>query len=210
MIGYLRCSTREQAEEGYSLAAQRDRIEREAAHRGWTITHWVEDPGVSGKRMDRPGLDYALRLLEDGRASGVIVSKLDRLGRSVAGMADLLKHAEKHGWNLVALDIGIDSTNYTGRMVLHMLAAVAEWERDRMAERTSEGMAQARLVGHVPGPSRSTAPTLAARILRERAESKSYAAIADGLNRDGFTTRNGKQWKTGTVRMVLQQQGAVA
>jgi DNA invertase Pin-like site-specific DNA recombinase len=209
VIGYVRCSTREQATDGYSLAAQRDRIQREADHRGWTITHWVEDPGVSGAKMDRPGLDYALALLQDGRASGLVVSKLDRLGRTVVGLADLLKHADKYGWNLVALDVGIDSTNYTGRMVLHVLAAVAEWERDRIGERTSEGMAQARLLGNIPGRPRATPATLAARIVRERTEGKTYTSIAAGLNDDGHRTSRGKNWLPGTVRMVLEQEGAV-
>ena len=97
------------------------------------------------------------------------MSKPDRLGRSVVGLSGLLAHTTKHGWSLVALDLKIDSTTYTGRTFLHVLAALAEWERDRLAERTSEGRAYAReRYGHVPGRRRENPEELAARIVRER------------------------------------------
>lgn len=210
MIGYVRCSTRDQAAEGNSLDVQRRKIAEAAESRGWTITHWVEDAGRSGKTMDRPGVKNALDLLEQKRADGLVVAKLDRLGRSVAGLSGVLAHATKHGWSLVALDMDIDTTTHTGRMVLHVLAALAEWERDRAAERTSEGMAYARdAYGHVPGRPRGTPEELASRIVRERMRGETLAAIARGLNSDGYFTTRGKDWRPGTVRMVLAQEGVL-
>jgi DNA invertase Pin-like site-specific DNA recombinase len=97
VIGYVRCSTKEQAMEGYSLEVQRAKICEEAGSRGWTMAHWVEDAGKSGRTMDRPGIRYAVELLEQGKAEVLVVSKLDRLGRSVVGLSGLLAHATKPG-----------------------------------------------------------------------------------------------------------------
>jgi DNA invertase Pin-like site-specific DNA recombinase len=93
-------------------------------------------------------------------------------------------------------------------MFVHLLAALAEWERDRLAERTSEGMAYAReKYGHLPGRRRGTPEELAARIVRERMGGATLATVADGLNSDGYATTRGKDWRPGTVHMVLRRRG---
>jgi DNA invertase Pin-like site-specific DNA recombinase len=95
-------------------------------------------------------------------------------------------------------------------MFVHLLAALAEWERDRLAERTSEGMAYAReKYGHLPGRRRGTPEELAARIVRERMGGATLATVADGLNSDGYATTRGKDWRPGTVHMVLAQEGVL-
>jgi DNA invertase Pin-like site-specific DNA recombinase len=87
MIGYCRVSTVEQADNGHSIDAQRAAITAAAETRGWEIL-WVED-AVSAKDLNRPGLAYALHLLGTGQAGGVVVSRLDRLSRSVHDLAIL-------------------------------------------------------------------------------------------------------------------------
>jgi DNA invertase Pin-like site-specific DNA recombinase len=142
--------------------------------------------------------------------SPLVGLKLDRLGRSLVGLYSQLAHATKHGWLVVALDRKIDSTTYTGRMFLHLLAALAVWEPDRLAERTSEGMAYAReKYGHLAGRRRGTPEVLAARIVRERMCGETLAAIADGLNSDGYATTRGKDWRPGTVHIMHAQEGAL-
>lgn len=103
VVAYLRVSTASQADSGHGLDAQHAAIE-EAEHRGWDVT-WTKDAGISGARSDRPGLAYALTLLETGQAEALVVSKLDRLGRTVTGLGGVIEHAARHGWSLTALDM---------------------------------------------------------------------------------------------------------
>src|SRR5665647_134111 len=83
VIGYLRCSTREQAESGLGLDAQRRTISDEAGRRGWEVV-WLVDDGRSARNLNRPALRQALALLKQGEASALVVAKLDRLSRSVS------------------------------------------------------------------------------------------------------------------------------
>ena len=93
MVGYCRTSTGHQP---HSIDAQQATILRESKHRGWTV-EFLEDRAVSGRRSSRPGLDAALVALEAGDADGLVVSRLDRLGRTVAGLASIIDHAREFG-----------------------------------------------------------------------------------------------------------------
>jgi len=95
MIGYCRVPTVEEADSGHSIDAQRAAIPATAETRGWE-TQWVEE-AASAKDLDRPGLSYALSMLGSGHASGIVVSRLDRLSRSVHDLAILLKRARAQG-----------------------------------------------------------------------------------------------------------------
>ena len=128
IIGYLRVSTVEQADNGHSIDAQRAAIKATSETRGWEIL-WVED-AASAKDLDRPGLGYALSMLSSGQAGGIVVSRLDRLSRSVHGLAILLKRARAEGWNVVMLDYGLDLSTPYGEFGATMLMAAAQLERD--------------------------------------------------------------------------------
>jgi Resolvase, N terminal domain len=107
-IGYVRVSTGEQADSGAGLETQRQAIQAEAARRGWELVDIFVDAGASGKSMNgRTGLAAALEAVESGEAQGLIVSKLDRLSRSVIDFASLLELSRKQDWALVALDVGV-------------------------------------------------------------------------------------------------------
>ncbi len=108
-VGYMRVSTAEQSESGLGLAAQHAAIEAECQQRGWELIQVLSDAGVSGKSTkNRPALTEALRLVEGGEAEAVVVSKLDRLSRSLRDFAALMERARAKRWNLVALDLGVD------------------------------------------------------------------------------------------------------
>jgi len=109
VIGYLRCSTEEQADSRAGLEAQRTAILAEAQRRGWSETDltFVEDAGFSGKNLDRPGIVAALDALRHRRADTLVVSKLDRLWRSMLDFAGLMDRASRERWALVALDLGV-------------------------------------------------------------------------------------------------------
>lgn len=110
VVGYIRVSTRDQAEGGYGLAAQKDAIQKECDRRGWTLKALFSDEGESGKNLNRPALREALDYVASGEASGLAVSKLDRLSRSVADFAQLLAWFTDSRRTLIALDLGIDTS----------------------------------------------------------------------------------------------------
>ena len=126
-VAYLRVSTDEQAESGAGLAAQRNAIEAVAAVRGWTITAWHEDGGVSGGKAphQRPGLAGALDAVQTGQAERLIVAKIDRLSRRFRDAVDLMETAADEGWPLYIADIDADLTTSNGRLVARMTAVAA-------------------------------------------------------------------------------------
>jgi DNA invertase Pin-like site-specific DNA recombinase len=100
----------------------------------------------SGARFSREGLDSLMREVRRGRVDAVVVYKLDRLGRSLQHLAQLIGEFEAHGTALVATSQGIDTSesNPAGRLQMHVLAAVAEFERSVIRERINAGLAAAR------------------------------------------------------------------
>ena len=207
VIGYSRCSTDEQAESGAGLAAQRQAIEAECERRGWNLLEIVEDAGYSAGSLHRPGIEYALKAMRTGKAEALVVSRLDRLSRSTLDFADLIGKSQKKGWAIVVLDIGVDLTAPNGRLVGSVLAAVAAWERDLIAQRTKEAMAAKKAAGATFGRERLIPVEVAERIRAARDAGKSLRAIADSLNADEIpTVGGGRQWWDSTVRGLLAQE----
>lgn len=199
VIGYLRASTTDQE---HGIDAQRTSIRLEAERRGWKVI-WVEDPGRSGKSLDRPAVREALDLLARGEASALAVSKLDRLTRSVHDFSGLLTTASTQGWGLIMLDLGVDTTTLAGKLVANVVAAVAEWERDMIALRTREGHAAAKAKGvRIGAPSRQD-PQTVARIHALRNDGMTYREIADVLNESHTPLPSGgAHWHPASVRLA--------
>jgi DNA invertase Pin-like site-specific DNA recombinase len=211
VIGYLRVSTEEQATSGLGLDAQRAAIQGEADRRGWTVS-WVEDAGYSAKTMRRPGMRQALRALRRGEGRALVVSKLDRLSRSVQDFATTMETAQRQGWAVVALDLGVDTTTPAGELVANVMAAVAQWERRVIGQRTREGLAAAKARGVRLGRQRMTQADVVERILLQRSGGESFAAIAASLDSDAVPTPNrGRRWYPSTVSRLVasveRQQG---
>ncbi|ARC35992.1 recombinase family protein [Paracoccus yeei] len=133
-IGYARVSTKDQR-----LRMQRDGLN--AA--GCDLI--FEDHGVSGKESSRSGLDAMLSELRAGDT--VVVFKLDRLGRSVLHLADLLVRFQKDGIHFCSLSEGINTTTPGGKLVYHLFSAFAEFQRDIIVENTMAGLDAARKNG---------------------------------------------------------------
>ena len=135
------------------------------APRAGNWPHIYEDNGASAKTLKgRPGLSEALTVLADGEAAALVVAKLDRLARSVHDFAGLVRVAEREGWGIVALDLGVDMTTPTGGLLANVTASVAEWERRIISLRTSEALAQRKAAGVRLGRPRSLDPVIADRI----------------------------------------------
>jgi len=133
-IGYARVSTAEQ-----TLNLQRDAL-REAG-----CEKIFADRGVSGSLSSRPGLDRALAWLRPGDT--LIVWKLDRLGRSLSHLVQTIAALGERGVNFRSLSDPIDTQSPGGRLVLHIMAAIAEFERALVIERTRAGLEAARWRG---------------------------------------------------------------
>lgn len=210
VVGYIRVSTDEQAESGAGLAAQRAAIETECARRGWTLVAIYEDAGASGKSLDgRPQLAEALAAIESGQAAILVVSKLDRLSRSVSDAAGLLDRAQRRGWSLVALDLGVDTSTPAGEAMASVMATFAQLERKLIGQRTRDALAQKRAAGVRLGRPSTLNEDVVRRIVDEHAAGKSWSAIARGLTADEVATaQGGVKWYPATVRKVALGQDA--
>lgn len=205
-VAYARVSTDEQARSGLGLGAQRRVAEAEAARHGWTVEH-VADEGVSGsvRPEDRPGLGPALASLNAGDA--LIVAKLDRLGRSALDVLRLAESARDKGWRLVACDLGLDTGTPVGAFTLTALAAVAQLERDLIAQRTRDALAELKRRGVRLGRPVTLDGDTRKRIVALRERGLPLRAIADLLNEEGVPTAHGGSWHGSTVRGVLRSVG---
>ena len=138
---YARVSTLDQEPEN-----QLQELRKYAQARGWEATEYV-DHGVSGAKDRRPALDRLILDATRRRVDVLVVWRLDRLGRSLKHLVTLLDELHAVGVSFVSLGEGIDCTTPAGRLQLHVLAALAEFERARIAERVAAGLARARRNG---------------------------------------------------------------
>ncbi|MCA8291870.1 recombinase family protein [Burkholderia vietnamiensis] len=141
-IGYARVSTDEQ-----NLGLQEDAL----AHAG---CRFVEtDKGISEADFNRPGLDKALRRLKPGDT--FVVWRLDRLGRSLPKLVDFVASLEKRGIRFESITEAISTESPSGTLIFHMMAALAQFERALISQRTKAGMAAARQRGTILGRKRA-------------------------------------------------------
>lgn len=204
MIGYLRVSTEEQATSGLGLEAQRDTIQRYAAAQGWDVV-WYADEGLSAKSLARPQLQAALTRLhiipKRRDVNGIVVAKLDRLSRSVHDFSGILKLAAARKWAVVAIDLGVDTSSPTGKLVANVMMSVAEWEREVIGERTSAAMQAAKRQGRHMGRVSALPEATGKRLLTLR-HRHTLAGTAAALNKERLTTATGAPWSANTVAKV--------
>lgn len=141
---YSRVSTSMQVE-GYSLDAQVERMKRYADYEGMIIANTYCDEGKSGKSIE--GRDEFLNMLDDienkkDDVSFVLVYKLSRFGRNAADVLNSLRHMQNYGVNLICVEESIDSSKESGKLMISVLSAVAEIERENILAQTMEGRKQ--------------------------------------------------------------------
>jgi DNA invertase Pin-like site-specific DNA recombinase len=202
LIGYTRVSTEEQARNGDSLAAQRAKLEALCAAHDHELVDVIDDGGYSGKDLRRPGLQRALRMLVAGDADGLVATKLDRLSRSIRDYGDLLAWFDDHGYALWLHDVGVDTSTAAGRMVVHIMAALAQMEREQTGERVRAVLADKKRRGE-PVSRTPVAPDVRARIETLWADGYGLTAIADQLDAEGVPTARGGRWRASTIQSVL-------
>lgn len=141
---YYRVSTGDQ-----TIEPQQIELRKYAEQRGWTVGQNEFQDVISGSKSSREGLDQLMTLVRSKQIGAVLVVKMDRLARSLSHFAQLVAEFDKHGVALVCPGQGIDTsnTNPAGRLQMHVLAAVAEFERSLIIERTKAGLAAAKARG---------------------------------------------------------------
>lgn len=138
---YARVSTFDQEPEN-----QLQELRRYCGARGWTAVEYV-DRGISGAKDRRPALDQMVTDAKRRRFDVVVCWRLDRLGRNLKHLITLLENLQALGVAFVSLAEGIDATTPAGRLQMHILGAIAEFERARIQERVRAGLARARAQG---------------------------------------------------------------
>ena len=133
---------------GQHAELQLDELRQVAQQRGWSIVGEFVDEGVSGAATERPALNRMMERARCGKLDLVVVWKLDRLGRSIQHLLTILDELQGAGVGFVSVrDAGIDTTSATGRLLLHLLAAFAEYERNLIRERVVAGVRRAQANG---------------------------------------------------------------
>lgn len=217
-IAYLRVSTDKQGEKGHGISAQRQAIQNYLTMKdGDLIEEYVEVE--SGKKNDRPELRLAIQRCKMSRAT-LIIAKLDRLSRNMAFIANLMDA----GIEFIACD-----NPYANKLTIHILAAIAEHEREMISRRTKEALQAAKAKGVALGGFRGT--TISDNIRQEaltarRKKSREYSgnvmpvirkkmeegcslnATAAFLNHQRIVTVNGGRWTAKSVSRLLQHENS--
>lgn len=225
VAAYLRVSTEEQADSGLGMEAQRKNVQDMATRKGWAeVTHY-RDEGVSGTKdvAKRPELAKLLAAVRAGEVDVVVVSSLDRLARNTLLVLDLVNEiATRCGVAFVSVkeaDI-IDSTTPQGLLALTIFAALAQFERDQIAQRTKDAMAargrrDGERGGRLPYGYLRTAESIAVdpycgevvrRIYGMRRRGLSLRAIAAQLEQEGIPSPVGGPWLFTAIRSILAHE----
>lgn len=214
---YIRVSTEMQVQEGYSLDAQREKLLNYCKSQdGWDVFDWYIDEGVSAKDLNRPDMQRMLGDAERGLFDVVLVYKLDRLTRSVRDLHKLLDVFEKANVKFRSATEVYDTTTAMGKLFITIVAALAEWERENLAERVRFGMEELVNQGKWHGgpvPYGYTWDKVTMHLVQEEylvlrelrrlyMNGNGFGAVAKALNMSG-KDRKGYPWSAQTVWSVL-------
>lgn len=132
---YVRVSTVEQAQEGYSIAAQKERLKAYCDAQGWDDYKFYVDEGTSAKDLKRPQLTQLFEHIKEGKINLILVYRLDRFTRSVRDLHKMLEVMDKHNCGFRSATEVYDTTSAMGRLFITIVAALAEWESANSSER---------------------------------------------------------------------------
>ena len=218
-IGYCRVSTDKQSEKGVSLEAQTEKIRAMAVVHGFELIEVVHD-GESAKSLNRPGMQRVLQLVQGREVQAVIVAKLDRLTRSVKDLCELLELFEHRQVALISVAESLDTSSAAGRLVINIMAAVSQWEREAIGERTRDALQHKRGHGERVGniafgyrlapDGKHVEPDAAEQavlgeIRRLRGSGVSLRRIAAALNGRALKTRRGTAWRLEHVARICSR-----
>ena len=224
---YLRVSTEEQVQEGYSIRGQEQKLKNYANIKDWSIYKIYADEGISGKNItERPAM---LELVEDikaGKVQNVLVFKIDRLTRSTADLLYLVELFNQHDCSFNSLMESIDTQTPSGRMFLKIIGTFAEFERENIIERISLGLERKVQEGYTIssyasyGYDRAKGQKIQiinpseAEVVREVFDmyvnqGLSQMGIAKILNLRGVSAKAGTVWDNTRVRGILENSNYI-
>lgn len=223
VAGYIRVSTEEQAEEGYSLDAQRENILRFCDQHHYELVDVYADEGISGKTIEkRPGIKCLMADASKNKFDLVVVWKLTRLGRSIKNVLGIAELLFANNVEFRSISENFDISTSTGRLMFQMLGVFGEFERNQISENVSMAMtslvkhkkrfAGGRMLGYVSAVDENGVKILQvepneAEIVRlifgQYLQGKGYRAIANFLNKQGYQTVKGNSFTTIAVKGIL-------
>jgi site-specific DNA recombinase len=219
---YVRVSTEEQAQEGFSIRAQQQKLKEYANIMEWSIYDVYLDEGISGKNItQRPDMTRMIADIKDGHVKNVLVFKIDRLTRSTADLVYLIDLFKEYDCAFNSLMESIDTSTASGRMFIKIIGIFAEFERENIAERTRVGFERKAREGYTNasiftsyGYNRANGQKIQT-INEKEAENvrmifdmyvnqgMSLSGIARSLNLREIPTKNNSFWNAAVVRNVL-------
>lgn len=220
-IGYIRVSTDKQSEKGMSLEVQQEKITAMARIQDIPLDEIIIDAGESAGSLKRPGMKNLVLMVLTDQISTVIITKLDRLTRSIRDLVALIDLFERKDVKLLSVSDSLDTKTASGRLVINIMMAVLQWEREVLVERTTEVIRSMkeknRRVGFIPygytlSPDQKhieedpSEQAITEKISTLRKKGKTLDQIARELNKEKLTTRRGTPWNHTTVLHILQPQ----
>jgi len=219
---YVRVSTEEQANEGYSIRAQEQKLKDFARVKDWSIYKIYRDEGISGKNItERPAINEMLADIKSGNVQNVVVFKIDRLTRSTADLVYLVDFFNQYNCAFNSLSESIDTQTASGRMFIKIIGIFAEFERENIIERVKMGLEKKVKEGYSifswcpsygytreKGQKIQEIHEAEAQIVRDIFDmyvnqGMSLSKIAKGLNIQNVPTKNNSTWCSSLVRHVL-------
>jgi len=217
VAAYIRVSTEDQAESGLGMDAQRTRCKAMAQVKDWPEPTFYEDDGISGTKdvSKRLGLSQLIEDIRAGKIQAVIIPSLDRLGRKVHIVINIVEELRQRNVSLVSCKESLDTSTPQGTFVMHMFAALAQLERDLISQRTTDALAErgkkdGEKGGRLPYGYRradtgivldTEEAKLVRRIFRLHKEGRSLREIAADIS-------NGKQWQHSSIAEILRNKDA--
>lgn len=218
---YTRVSTAEQANEGYSIDEQERMCKAAIESKGWQYVTTYSDPGVTGRTMDRPGLQSMICAIEANEINAVVIYKLDRLSRKQRDTMTIIEDIIlKNDVALVSLNETLDTSTPWGRAMIGILSSFNQMESENIQMRTAMGrQAKVEKGGYAGGK-----PPIGYRVIdgelvvvpdeaeivrlvfKLRGEGMTLIGIADELNRRGYKTKSGKNFLHSAVQTILNNE----
>ncbi|KIO65357.1 hypothetical protein B4065_2655 [Caldibacillus thermoamylovorans] len=214
---YARVSTEEQAKEGFSIAAQLQTLRQYAQIYNWEVVDEYVDEGISGKSVKgRPEMKRLIRDVEDERFDAVLVWKISRLSRNMLETLMLLDKFEKYNVKFISYSENFDTSSPIGRLVLQIMASIAEMERNTLAENVKLGMKQRALEGRWNGGVVFGYDTVKKELVINKkeaevvqliyhmyADGKGLRAISNYLNKAVYKTKRNRYFSINGVAQIL-------
>jgi DNA invertase Pin-like site-specific DNA recombinase len=214
---YTRVSTDDQAREGYSLDAQKERLSAYCEAQGWEVTDYYIDDGHSGRNTKRP--EYQRMMAEKNRWDLILVMKMDRIHRNSKNFMTMMEDLEKWGKKFTSMNESLDTSNAVGRFVVDIIQRIAQLESEQIGERTYMGMAQKAesgkgLLGFNPPYGYGikeddlaiieSEATVVREVFASYLAGKKMKEIADDLNQRDINTRRGNGWTIYSISHLLR------